>query len=68
MLRIGSKRRSRSDTFAPKRLGGAALAGLGVLAWKWWRNRQESGPGTSPANRFDEGSTAGPGFSEPGGL
>jgi hypothetical protein len=68
MLRIGNRRRSRSDTFAPKRLGGAALVGLGMLAWKWWRNRQESGPRTSPANRFDEGSTATTGFSEPSGL
>lgn len=49
MFGIGShKRRGRSDTFAPSRIGGAALAGLGMLAWKWWRNRQASGRPTTP--------------------
>jgi hypothetical protein len=52
-----SRRRVRSDTFAPTRLGGAALAGLGMLAWKWWRNRQAPDrPTTSPGN-IDSGNT-----------
>jgi hypothetical protein len=61
MFGIGShKRRGRSDTFAPNRIRGAALAGLGMLAWKWWRNRQASGRPTTTANPdrpFTESST-----------
>jgi hypothetical protein len=46
------KRQSHNETFSPHRLRNAALAGLGMLAWKWWRNRQET-PGrtaTQPEN------------------
>ena len=43
----GNKRRARSDTFAPSRIRGAALAGLGMLAWQWWRKRQAHGPATT---------------------
>ena len=37
-----SRRNFRNDTFSPSRLRNAALAGVGMLAWKWWRNRQSS--------------------------
>jgi hypothetical protein len=59
MFGIGSsKRRGRNDTFAPSRIRGAALAGLGMLAWKWWRNRQSAGrPATNPERPFSETST-----------
>jgi hypothetical protein len=41
-----NKRRVRNDTFGSGRLRGAALAGIGMLAWKWWRNRQSTGAPT----------------------
>jgi len=33
-------RRVRNDTFGGSRIRNAALAGVGMLAWRWWRNRQ----------------------------
>ena len=51
MFGFGNRRRVRSDTFAPSRIRGAALAGLGMLAWKWWRNRQASGQSATNPNR-----------------
>jgi hypothetical protein len=43
MFGFGSNRRQvRNDTFGPSRLRNAALAGVGMLAWRWWRNRQSS--------------------------
>jgi hypothetical protein len=36
-------RRVRNDTFGGNNLRNAALAGVGMLAWRWWRNRQGSG-------------------------
>jgi uncharacterized membrane protein YebE (DUF533 family) len=54
----GTKRRVRNETFAPSRLRGAALAGLGMLAWKWWRNRQATNQPTAHQDRtFSEPST-----------
>jgi hypothetical protein len=38
--------RVRNDTFGGSRMRNAALAGVGMLAWRWWRNRQASGPTT----------------------
>jgi hypothetical protein len=35
-----SPRRGRSGTFSTSNLTKAALAGAGLLAAKWWRNRQ----------------------------
>jgi hypothetical protein len=50
-----NRRRARSGTFAPNRIRGAALAGLGMLAWQWWRNRQQTGrTTTNPGNSFSE--------------
>jgi hypothetical protein len=56
MFGLGNKRRrARSETFAPNRIRGAALAGLGVLAWQWWRRRQASSqPGAHPNRSFTE--------------
>jgi hypothetical protein len=51
-----AKRYARNETLSPHRLRNAALAGLGMLAWKWWRNRQET-PGrtaTNPGDTFPE--------------
>lgn len=59
MLGFGnSRRRTRNNTFSSNRIRGAALAGLGMLAWKWWRNRQTSDrPSSNPTKTFSEGST-----------
>jgi uncharacterized membrane protein YebE (DUF533 family) len=56
MFGLGNKRRRvRSDTFAPNRIRGAAIAGLGMLAWQWWRKRQASNqPGGHPSQSFTE--------------
>jgi hypothetical protein len=49
------RRRGRNDTFAPNRIRGAAIAGLGMLAWQWWRKRQASSrPGRNPDRPFTE--------------
>jgi hypothetical protein len=54
-----TRRQTRNDTFGPSRIKGAALAGLGMLAWRWWRNRQAASPTrTSDRERsFSESST-----------
>jgi hypothetical protein len=54
MFGFGNKRqRVRNDTFAPNRIRGAAIAGLGMLAWRWWRNRQSAGQqGINPNRPF----------------
>jgi hypothetical protein len=52
-----NRRRGRNETFAPSRIRGAALAGIGMLAWQWWRKRQETGRTRTSANRpFSESS------------
>jgi hypothetical protein len=44
MFGFGNNRRQvRNDTFSSNRVRNAALAGVGMLAWRWWRNRQSSG-------------------------
>jgi hypothetical protein len=64
MFGIGrNKRRVRHDKFGPSRLRGAALAGLGMLAWKWWRNRQASGARPTTHDRPFTDPTAHPGSS-----
>jgi len=48
MFGFGSNRRQmRNDTFSSNRVRNAALAGVGMLAWRWWRNRQSP---TQPNN------------------
>ena len=56
MFGLGNRRRRmRSETFAPNRIRGAAIAGLGVLAWQWWRKRQASSrPGINPSRSYPE--------------
>ncbi len=50
-----SRRRARSDTSGSHKIRNAAMAGIGMLAWKWWRNRQEAGrASTSPERSFSE--------------
>jgi hypothetical protein len=52
MFGFGSnRRRGRTETFAPSRIRGAALAGIGVLAWQWWRKRQQTGRRGTGANQ-----------------
>jgi hypothetical protein len=61
MFGIGNsnRRRARNGTFSPGRLRNAALAGVGMLAWRWWRNRQASGrPATNPERPFSETPTS----------
>jgi len=43
-----------SGVFAPANLRRAAVAGLGILAYRWWRNRQAGRPGApqSPAGNW----------------
>ena len=48
MFGLGNKRsnnrgRVRNDTFGPSRIRSAMLAGAGMLAWRWWKNRQAGG-------------------------
>lgn len=64
MFGFGNKRRKvRNDTFGPGKIRTAAMAGLGMLAWKWWRNRQSSErPVNTPERPYTEGSPAGSGF------
>jgi hypothetical protein len=51
MFGFGSNRRQvRNDTFGGSRIRNAALAGVGMLAWKWWRNRQST---SQPRNYQD---------------
>jgi hypothetical protein len=38
-----SRRQVRNDTFGGSNIRNAAIAGVGMLAWRWWRNRQSSG-------------------------
>jgi hypothetical protein len=50
MFGFRNRRQARNDTFSPSRLRNAALAGVGMLAWKWWRNRHST---TQPRNYQD---------------
>jgi hypothetical protein len=56
MFGFGNKaqRRVRNDTFGPNKLRNAAIAGVGMLAWQWWRNRQATSRPSSGRNRFNE--------------
>lgn len=45
MFGLGRKRQTRSASPAPRRgstMRNALLAGAGILAWKWWQNRNAS--------------------------
>jgi hypothetical protein len=59
MFGLGKRRRVHSETFAPNRIRGAAIAGLGMLAWQWWRKRQASNrPGPRSSQPYSDGSRA----------
>jgi hypothetical protein len=65
MFGLGTNRynrgRVRNDTFGPSRIRNAMLAGAGMLAWRWWKNRQASGSQqtNNPNRSFSEGTTRG---------
>lgn len=40
------RKRVRNDTFGSTKLRNAAIAGVGMLAWQWWRKRQSGGTGS----------------------
>lgn len=47
MFGFGNRNRNRvrnvrNDTFGSTKLRKAAIAGLGMLAWQWWRNRESN--------------------------
>lgn len=44
-------RRVRNDTFGGSNIRNAALAGVGMLAWRWWRNRHSSNQPTGSSNQ-----------------
>ena len=46
MFGLGQKttRNSRRPTAGPSKLRGALLAGAGLLAYRWWQNRQKAEP------------------------
>jgi hypothetical protein len=55
MFGLKTKRSARNETFSPNRIRGAALAGLGMLAWRWFRSRQASNnPTTNPNQTFSD--------------
>jgi hypothetical protein len=37
-----NRNRVRNDTFGSSKLRNAAIAGVGMLAWQWWKNRQSN--------------------------
>jgi hypothetical protein len=63
MFGFGNRNRNRvrNDTFGSSKLRNAAIAGVGMLAWQWWRNRQsntQSNSGWSGGiNRSSSGNT-----------
>jgi hypothetical protein len=61
MFGLGNRnrgRRVRNDTFGGSRIRNAALAGIGMLAWRWWKNRQGSNrPTTYQHTPFTDSST-----------
>jgi hypothetical protein len=45
------RRMNSNSTFSSNRLRNAAIAGAGMLALRWWRNRQAQGRNPTAANR-----------------
>jgi hypothetical protein len=52
MFGFGNRNRNRvqNDTFGSNKLRNAAIAGVGMLAWQWWRNRQSNTQSNSQPN------------------
>jgi hypothetical protein len=64
MFGLGNRnrgRRVRNDTFSGSRLRSAALAGVGMLAWRWWKNRQSNQPAGYQGHSFSDRETRTPG-------
>ena len=64
MFIFGSRnrgRRVRNDTFGGSRMRNAALAGVGMLAWRWWKNRQANQSPNYQNQSFSDSSTRSPG-------
>jgi hypothetical protein len=60
MFGLGNRNRrvARSGgTFGSRNLRSAAIAGLGMLAVRWWRNRQAAGRGPATGRRGDSWGT-----------
>jgi hypothetical protein len=55
-----SPRRGRSGTFSTSNLTKAALAGAGLLAAKWWRNRQSTNRPTQRTEQQPEVNSSSP--------
>jgi hypothetical protein len=53
-----SPRRGRSGTFSTSNLTRAALAGAGLLAARWWRNRHTGSRATPHPEREPEVNTS----------
>ena len=53
MFGIGNRdrRQVRNETFGGSNMRNAAIAGVGMLAWKWWKNRQQSSQQSNAGNR-----------------
>jgi hypothetical protein len=51
-------RRARRGTFSGSNVRNALIAGAGMLAWKWWRNRQAPNRAPSSSPRTHSGSTS----------
>lgn len=58
MFGFGNRNRNRvrNDTFGSNKLRNAAIAGVGMLAWQWWRNRQSSTGWSGGTDRSSTGS------------
>jgi hypothetical protein len=59
MFGFGNRRPNapRQGTFGPRNLRNAAIAGLGMLAVRWWRNRQSQNRSPSTGAQSDFGQT-----------
>ena len=59
MFGLGNKdrRRVRNDTFGGNNMRNAAIAGIGMLAWQWWRKRRSNTQSPSGLNRSATGSS-----------
>jgi hypothetical protein len=57
MFGFGKRNRNRvqNDTFGSNKLRNAAIAGMGMLAWQWWRNRQSN---TQSNSQWSSGGTS----------
>ena len=59
MFGFGNRNRNRvqNDTFGSNKLRNAAIAGVGMLAWQWWRNRQSNPQWSGGINRSSTGNS-----------